>query len=50
MELEAVAATPENAIRDLSGLNHLPSGRFAANGAWSYRRWPTTWPAADAGG
>jgi hypothetical protein len=27
----------ENAIRDLTygvGLNHLPSGRFAANGAW----------------
>ena len=26
----------ENAIRDLIhvGLNHLPSGRFAANGAW----------------
>ena len=27
----------ENAIRDLkygAGLNHLPSGRFAANGAW----------------
>ena len=27
----------ENAIRDLKygvGLNHLPSGRFAANGAW----------------
>ena len=34
-----IAATPEieNAIRDLKygvGLNHLPSGRFAANGAW----------------
>jgi hypothetical protein len=27
----------ENAIRDLKhgmGLNHLPSGKFAANGAW----------------
>ena len=27
----------ENAIRDLKyavGLNHLPSGRFAANGVW----------------
>ena len=34
-----IAATPriENAIRDLKhgvGLNHLPSGRFAGNGAW----------------
>ena len=34
-----IAATPRsrNAIRDLKygvGLNHLPSGRFAANGAW----------------
>ena len=31
------AAEGENAIRDLKygvGLNHLPSGRFAANGAW----------------
>ena len=30
-------AEVENAIRDLkdgAGLNHLPSGRFAANGAW----------------
>ena len=30
-------AETENAIRDLKydfGLNHLPSGRFAANGAW----------------
>jgi len=30
-------AEVENAIRDLKygvGLNHLPSGRFAANGAW----------------
>ena len=33
-----IGATPiENAIRDLKygvGLNHLPSGRFPANGAW----------------
>ena len=40
MELEAGHrrhAEIENAIRDLKygvGLNHLPSGRFAANGAW----------------
>ena len=40
LELEAdIAATLEieNAIRDLKygvGLNHLPSGRFAANAAW----------------
>jgi hypothetical protein len=40
LELEAVHrrhAEIENAIRDLKygvGLNHLPSGRFAANGAW----------------
>ena len=40
MELEADHrrhAEIENAIRDLKygvGLNHLPSGRFAANGAW----------------
>ena len=40
LELEAVLrrhAEIENAIRDLKhgvGLNHLPSGRFAANGAW----------------
>ena len=30
-------AEVENAIRDLKygvGLNHLPSGRFGANGAW----------------
>ena len=30
-------AEVENAIRDLKygvGLNHIPSGRFAANGAW----------------
>ena len=40
LELEAdhrPHAEIENAIRDLKygvGLNHLPSGRFAANGAW----------------
>ena len=40
LELEADRrrhAEVENAIRDLKygvGLNHLPSGRFAANGAW----------------
>ena len=40
LELEADHRRPaeiENAIRDLkygAGLNHLPSGRFAANGAW----------------
>ena len=40
LELEADHrrhAAIENAIRDLKygvGLNHLPSGRFAANGAW----------------
>ena len=40
LELEAGHrrhAAIENAIRDLKygvGLNHLPSGRFAANGAW----------------
>jgi hypothetical protein len=40
LELEADHrrhAEVENAIRDLNegvGLNHLPSGRFAANGAW----------------
>ena len=40
MELEAGHrrhAEIENAIRDLKygvGLNHLPSGRFAANAAW----------------
>ena len=41
LELEADHrrhAEIENAIRDLKygvGLNHLPSGRFAANGAWA---------------
>ena len=40
LELEADHrrhAEIENAIRDLKygvGLNHLPSGRFPANGAW----------------
>ena len=38
LELEADhRRDAENAIRDLKygvGLNHLPSGRFAANGAW----------------
>ena len=40
LQLEAIHrrhAEIENAIRDLRygvGLNHLPSGRFAANGAW----------------
>ena len=40
LELEADHrrhAEVENAIRDLKysvGLNHLPSGRFSANGAW----------------
>ena len=43
LELEADHrrhAEIENAIRDLKygvGLNHLPSGRFAANGAWLAR-------------
>ena len=34
-----IAATPRSsAIRDLKCLNHLPSGRFAANAAWlAYR-------------
>ena len=56
LELEADHrrhAEIENAIRDLKygvGLNHLPSGRFAANGAWlAVRRWPTTWPAGRRG-
>ena len=41
----------ENAILKYGvGLNHLPSGRFAANGAWlAVRRWPTTWPAGRRG-
>ena len=50
LELEADHrrhAEIENAIRDLKygvGLNHLPSGRFAANGAW-----PDGSPARHAG-
>ena len=60
LELEAHHrrhAEIENAIRDLKygvGLNHLPSGRFAANGAWLAVRlaggtggWRTTWPAGQ---
>ena len=50
LELEADHrrhAEIENAIRDLKygvGLNHLPSGRFAANAAWlRCRSWPTIW-------
>ena len=55
LELEADHrrhAEIENAIRDFKygvGLNHLPSGRFAANGAWLAVRWPTTWPAGRRG-
>ena len=52
LELEADHrrhAEVENAIRDLKygvELNHLPSGRFAANAAWlAVQVWPTTWPA-----
>ena len=55
LELEADHrrhAEIENAIRDLKygvGLNHLPSGRFAANGAWLavQAMAPTTWPAGQ---
>ena len=45
----------ENAIRDLKygvGLNHLPSGRFAANAAWlairvlAHNIWPVGRPAS----
>ena len=55
LELEADHhrhAEIENAIRDLKygvGLNHLPSGRFAAKSpcnlrpGWPSRSWPTTW-------
>ncbi len=49
LELEADHrrhAEIENVMRDLKygvGLNHLPSGRFAANAAWLPSRWwPTT--------
>ena len=68
LELEADHrrhAEIENAIRDLKygvGLNHLPSGRFAANGAWLAvqvmahnlarslwaRRWQPPRPSGDA--
>ena len=55
LELEADHrrhAEIENAIRDLKygvGLNHMPSGRFAANGAWLAVQVmaPTTWPAGQ---
>ena len=62
LELEADHrrhAEIENAIRDLKygvGLNHLPSGRFAANAAWLAVQslpvldtgcWPITWPAGQ---
>ena len=56
LELEADHrrhAEIENAIRDLKygvGLNHLPSGRFAANGAWlAVQAMATTWPAGQRG-
>ena len=59
LELEADHrrhAEIENAIRDLKygvGLNHLPSGRFAANAAWlavqvlahNLARWTGRWSA-----
>ena len=55
LELEADHrrhAEIENAIRDLKygvGLNHMPSGRFAANGAWLAVQVMarTTWPAGQ---
>ena len=61
LELEADHrrhAQIENAIRDLKygvGLNHLPSGRFAANGAWlavqvmahNLARWTARWAMAS---
>ena len=54
LELEADHrrhAEIENAIRDLKhgvGLNHLPSGRFAANAAWlAVQVMPTTSPAGQ---
>ena len=55
LELEADHrrhAEIENAIQDLKygvGLNHLPSGRFAANGAWLAVQVMarTTWPAGQ---
>ena len=51
LELEADHrrhAEIENAIRDLKygvGLNHLPSGRFAANGAWLAAQVMARWTA-----
>ena len=54
LELEADHrrhAEIENAIRDLKygvGLNHLPSGRFAANAAWlAVQVMAQTWPAGQ---
>ena len=50
LELEADRrrhAEIENAIRDLKygvGLNHLPSGRFAANAAWLAAQVMAPWP------
>ena len=56
LELEADHrrhAEIENAIRDLKygvGLNHLPSGRFAANGAWlAVQTMAHNWPAGRRG-
>ena len=55
LELEADRrhAEIENAIRDLKygvGLNHLPSGRFAANGAWlAAQVMAHNWPAGPCG-
>ena len=55
LELEADRrhAETENAIRDLKygvGLNHLPSGRFAANGAWlAAQVMAHNWPAGPCG-
>ena len=56
LELEADHrrhAEIENAIRDFKysvGLNHLPSGRFAANGAWlPVQVMVLTWPAGRRG-
>ena len=53
LELEADHrrhAEIENAIRDLKygvGLNHLPSGRFAANAAWLAVQVMAPWPAGQ---
>ena len=56
LELEAdhrSHAEIENAIRDLKygvGLNHMPSGRFAANAAWlAVQVMVLTWPAGRRG-